>query len=175
MKVYSLMFVFGIFFSLNAGELNFNKNFVAGANGEPDGWVINTLEEYKPFGTVKVVKGDDGLNTLNMTATGKEFHYYYTKRFPMKSGDKLIIEAEISGKGQIAFGTYFYGAKDVFSYSLYPFFSLPAKPEMIRKTISVENRATAPSVESGIILLVIPAGSEAAVTKLNAWVEPSEK
>lgn len=167
------LFTAVITFALNATEtINFNRNFEADSNGAPAKWVINTLEEYKPLGTVELLRGKMNKNSVRLVSKGKELHYYNMQKFPIKSGEILTIKAKISGKGKIAFGGYFYGASNKFIYGAYPFFNVPAVSTLISKSLTIEKRDNAPAVESGRILLAISPDADVIISDLDVEISP---
>ena len=174
MKSKMIALVLGMAAIVSAAEvINFNNTFETDADGKPAKWRINELAEYKPFGDIKVIKGENG-NSLQMISKGKSVHYYCDMPYNVKAGDTVTIRAKISGKGKISFAGYFYGERKRFCYGYFPMFALPEKPEVVTKSFVVEARPGKPDVKTGYVVLAISAGAEATISELDAEVEPAK-
>lgn len=163
-------------FAASAAEvINFNNNFEPDAKGEPAKWKINKLEEYKPFGEIKLIKGKAGANSIQMISKGKSLHYFCDIPYNVKAGDTVTIRAKISGKGKIAYGGYYYGEKKRFCYGYFPMFAVPEKPQVVTKSFKVEARPGRPEVKTGYVVLAISAGANVTISELDAEIESAKK
>ncbi len=174
MKKLIILAIISAAVSLLAAEaINLNKNFAADAKGVPSGWQLNKGPDFLPLGTVTLVPGEMGQNSVRMVSNGKEVHYFYNKKFATKAGEKITIRAKISGKGRVALGGYFYGEKSKWGYSVYhPFFTAQEAPQVVSRTIDVVNRPNGPVIQAGVIVLVAAPGADVTVTQLDAEIEP---
>ncbi|MCF6174769.1 MAG: hypothetical protein L3J71_03270 [Victivallaceae bacterium] len=92
------------------GDININGDFKQVKDDLPLNWQQNKGSWAKPFGTVELVKSDDGnlLMITNGEAT-KRTDVYSRKEVPVKAGDKVKITVVVKGKGTIGVGFYSYG------------------------------------------------------------------
>jgi hypothetical protein len=93
-----------------AGAIDINGNFKQGKGNLPLHWQQNKGSWAKPFGTVELLKNDNGnlLIITNGEAT-KRTDIYSGKGVPVKAGDKVKITVVVKGKGTIGVGFYTYG------------------------------------------------------------------
>jgi hypothetical protein len=93
-----------------AGAIDINGDFKQVKGDLPLKWQQNKGSWAKPFGTVELLKNDDGnlLIITNGEAT-KRTDVYSGKDVPVKAGDKVKITVVVKGKGTIGVGFYSYG------------------------------------------------------------------
>lgn len=90
--------------NLNGGKI--------GASAIP-GWLLNRSGKSADFGKGEIIAGSEtNKKAFKMTAPANRHVAFYTmSAYSIKEGEKLVITADVKGKGTITVGYYAYGEK----------------------------------------------------------------
>ncbi len=109
-------------------DVKIDGEFKQVANGKLKLWTQNKGSWAKPYGKIEILPGKDkDEHYVKIVAAEKDTHLYTLTKVPVKEGQTLEVEATFKGKGDAAFGAYYYTEKNQWVNRAYKIFSATDK------------------------------------------------
>ncbi len=159
---------------LAAEEIRINGNFDGSKPdaAAPAGWVKNQYGAGN-VGTSRVIAGtESGTFAISVKTTTLSMPFYTASGVPVTPGDRIEMQADVKGKGQVRLLAYTYNQKNIFVSNIV---SVPVKPDVPGK---VKGMIVIPQkIEYAYIRLVfeVMSGSDVTISNIRAEFKISQK